>query len=91
MHKNYTFSIGKGTKYANVRCFFVVDEIEKKELKALYCPAEDMISDHRTKPTQGELFVRQRNMIQGVSPQDTNMCRAWHERVLRKYDIWDSE
>ena len=74
--KNYPFSIGKGTNNVNVRCFFVVDKIEKKELKALCCPTECMIADNSTKPMQGGLFVRQRSVIQGVSPQDIKICEA---------------
>ena len=30
--KNHKFSLGKGSKHVNVRCFFVVDELEKKEV-----------------------------------------------------------
>ena len=30
--KNHPFSLGKGSKHANVRCFFVVDKLEKKEV-----------------------------------------------------------
>ena len=70
---NYHFSTGKGTKYINVRYFFVVDKIEKKELKVLHCPTEHMIADYKNKQTQGRLFVRPRNIIQGVSPQDIKM------------------
>ena len=31
--KNFTFSTGKGSKHMHVRFFFVVDEIEKKEVR----------------------------------------------------------
>ena len=35
LHKNYQFSIGKGVRHINVRYFFVVDKVEKKELNSL--------------------------------------------------------
>ena len=57
----------------------------------VYYPTKDMIADYSTKPTQGVLFVRQRNMIQGVSPQDTKMHKPSYERVMRKHDLWDRE
>ena len=56
----------------------------------LHCPTEHTIADYSTKPTQGGLFVNQRNVIQGVSPQDTKIYEAWNERIMRKHDLWDS-
>ena len=50
LHKNYPFSIGKGTKHVNVRYFFVVDKMEKKEVKVVYCPTEKMVADYSSKP-----------------------------------------
>ena len=91
LRKNYPFSIGKVTKYINTRCSFIVDEAEKKESKVANCPTEDVIAHYSTKPTQGGLFVLQRNMIQVITPKDFKMNKAWHERVLRKYDLWEDE
>ena len=90
-HKKCPLSIGKGTNHVNVRCFFVGDKIEKKELNALHCPTEDMIAEYSTKPTQVGLFVNQGNMIRRVSPENTKMNKSWYERVLSKYDILDSK
>ena len=57
LHNNFPFSICKGIKHANVRCFFVVDRIEKKDFKLACCPNENMIVDYSTKPTKVSLFM----------------------------------
>ena len=88
-HKNYPFSIGKGTKHIHVRYFFMVHKIDKKEVKVAYFPTEKMIADCSSKPTQGSLFVYQRNMIQGVDEKDISLHKRWHTRALEKYELWD--
>ena len=37
----------------DMRCYFVVDEINNKEVKITYCPEEKMISDFSSKLIQG--------------------------------------
>ena len=69
-HKNYPLSIGKVTKHAHVRFFFVVEQIEKKEAKVECCPTEKMIADYNSKYTQVSLFFYKRNVIQGVDEKD---------------------
>ena len=88
-HENYPFSIGKGTKHAHVRCFFVVEKIEKKELKVACCPTDKMIADYRSKPTRGSLLVYQRNVIQGVDEKHVPLCERWCKRFLEKCELWD--
>lgn len=71
-NKSTIFSAEKGkpsssrTKHINVRYFFVRDRIDKKEVKLVYLPTEEMISDFFTKPLQGSLFLRLRDKILGV-------------------------
>ena len=57
VHNNYPFSIGKGSKHENARCFFVVHRTKKKDFKLVCCPTENRIADYSTKPTQGSLFA----------------------------------
>ena len=40
----------------NVRCFFVVDELEKKEVKIVHCPTDKMVANFSYKPLQGSLL-----------------------------------
>ena len=49
------------------------------------------MADYSSKPAQGELFAKQRNIIQGITAEDFPMHKAWYERTLRKYDLWDEE
>ena len=70
LHKNYHFSIGKGSKYINARCFFAVDKMEKKEVKIDFFPTDHMTTDYSAKPTQGYLFPCQRNVALGEKKED---------------------
>ena len=50
-----------------------------------------MVADYSSKPIQGSLFIRKRDMIQGIKTKDFGVYKSWYERVLRKYDLWDRE
>ena len=58
LEKNGRQSSGKRTRHMNIRYFFITDRVKKKEMTIEYCPAEEMIGDHFTKPLQGALFQR---------------------------------
>ena len=60
-------------------------------MKTKNCPTEEMVVDYVSKPTQGGLFVKQRNAIQGIEINNFDMCKSWYERVLRKHELWDNE
>ena len=75
----------------HVRYFFVVDKVANKELRIIYCPTEKMIADYSTKPTQGALFVYQRNTILGIKDEEFEMHKGWYRRKLKEYDLWDDE
>ena len=53
------------------------------------CPVEHMLEDFRTKPTQGSLFIRQRNTLQGADEKDFLIRKAWCRRVMERHDLWD--
>ena len=91
MHENYPCSIHKGSKHVNVRYFFVVDKTRKKELKVEHFPTADMLRDYSSKPSQGRLFVKQWNLIQGVKEEYFKVYKGWFCRVLEKYGLWDDE
>ena len=88
-HKNYPFSIGKGSKDINVRCFFAVDKMEKKEVKIENFPTDHMTTDYSAKLTQGYLFPCQRNVTLGEKKEDFSEFKLWHRDFLKKYDLWD--
>jgi hypothetical protein len=68
MEKNGKASSSERTKHINIRYYFVMDRINKKELTMEWCPTGDMIGDYMTQPTQGALFQKFRDQIMGVVP-----------------------
>ena len=65
LEKNGKKSSSKRTRAINIRYFFVTDAIEKGLLTVEHCPTGDMIADYMTKPLQGQLFEKFRNLIMG--------------------------
>ena len=69
LEKNGKASSGKRTKHLNMRYFFVTDRIANRELSVEWCPTGDMTGDFLTKPLQGALFTRFRDLMMGVVAQ----------------------
>ena len=76
LQKNYLYSTRKGTKHIHVCYYFVVNKINNKEVKIIYCPTEKMIADFSSKPIQGLIFKQQRNTIMGLKEEDFEMYKA---------------
>jgi hypothetical protein len=77
LEKNGKASSGKRTKHINIlRYFFVTDRIRAKELSVEWCPTGDMIGDFMTKPLQGALFQRFRELLMGVHPLESDQTKA---------------
>ena len=71
LQKNGKKSSSKRTRALNICYFFLTDQIEKGNMAIEYCPTEDMIGDFMTKPLQGKLFLKFKNLIMGyASPED---------------------
>ena len=68
LERNGKASSSKRTKHINVRYFFVTDRISKGEVRVEWCPTKDMIADFMTKPLQGSLFKKFRDLIMGALP-----------------------
>ena len=64
--KNGKSSSSKRTKHINIRYFFITDRVANGELSIEWCPTGDMVGDYMTKPLQGALFKKFRDMIMGV-------------------------
>ena len=58
-------SSSKRTRALNIRYFFLPDQIERGNLKVVYCPTGAMIADYMSKPLQGKLFQEFRADIMG--------------------------
>ena len=68
MLKNGRNSCTGNSRHINIRYFFVKDRIDKGELRVEYCPSSIMLADFFTKPLQGQLFKKFRDVIMGYAP-----------------------
>jgi hypothetical protein len=69
LETNGRASSSKRTKHINMRFYFVKDRIDSGEVYVVHCPASDMIADFFTKPLQGALFIKFRNLIMGIKDE----------------------
>jgi hypothetical protein len=69
LEKNGKASSSKRTKHINIRYLFVTDIIQSGKLSVEWCPMADMVGDFWTKPSQGSLFRKHRDLIVGVEPK----------------------
>jgi len=53
LEKNGRESSGKRTRHMNIKYFFIKDRVDKGEITIKFCPTEEMVADHFTKPLQG--------------------------------------
>jgi hypothetical protein len=68
IEKNGRQSCGEKSRHINIRYFFIKDILKQEEIELLHCPTERMIVDFYTKPLQGALFRKLRDIIMGISP-----------------------
>jgi hypothetical protein len=68
LQKNGKMSSGKRTKHIAIRYFFVTDRIKAGEISPKWCPTGEMIADFLTKPLQGVMFCKFRDLLMGVVP-----------------------
>jgi hypothetical protein len=66
LERNGKASSSKRTKHINVRYFFITDRISKGEVRVEWCSTNDMIADFMTKPLQGSVFTKFRDLIMGL-------------------------
>ena len=53
------------SRHIDIKFFWVKDRVNKKEVEIKYCPTTLMLGDYFTKPLQGSLFRRFRDVIMG--------------------------
>jgi hypothetical protein len=90
LQKNYPFSVKKGSKHIHVKYFLVTDKIERKELKVIHCPTDEMTADFNTKPLQGSKFVQFRNLLQGICVDDYDLYKRKYKETLETFDLFDA-
>ena len=53
------------SRHVDIKYFWVKDRVDKKEMQIKYCPTTLMLADYFTKPLQGNVFRRFREVIMG--------------------------
>ena len=66
---------GKATMHIAIWWFFITDMIKQGEIVIKDCPSKDMWGAVVTKPLQGGLYTKFRNLIQGVQTKDFKSTR----------------
>jgi hypothetical protein len=68
MERNGRSSAGHKSRHINIRYFFIKDRIAKGEINLVHCAATGiMVADFLTKPLQGHLFAKFRDIIMGIT------------------------
>ena len=67
LEENGRESSGQNTRHINIRYFFIKDRVANGDIVLLHCPTLDMIADFFTKPLQGKLFKRFRDVVMGIT------------------------
>jgi len=68
LERNGRSSSTKRTKHIEIRYYYVADHIAKGDLLVVWCPTDKMIADFLTKPLQGEVFQKFRDVLMGAVP-----------------------
>ena len=71
LESNMLQSYGEKSRYIDITLFFIKDVLKRENIELKHCPTERMIADFFTKPLQGGLFKKLRDMIMGQTPYPT--------------------
>jgi hypothetical protein len=83
LERNGKMSSSKCTKHINVRYFFITDRISKGEVQVEWCPTTEMIADFMSKPLQGSVFKKFRDLIMGLLPMKEAMQLITRDKVRK--------
>ena len=79
LEKNGRASAGKRSRHMNIRYFFVKDQLAQERITVRHCPTLAMLADFFTKPLQGALFRRFRDVVLGYKHIDSLTSDALFE------------
>ena len=65
MLKNGRISCTGNSRYIHIRYFFIKDRVDKTEVKLEHCLSLDMLAGFCTKPLQGKLFFKFKEVLMG--------------------------
>ena len=81
MEENGKSSCSKRSRHLNIKYFHVTDAVKRKEVEVVCCPTDLMLANFFTKPLQGNLFRKFREVVLGHV----------HIRSLFQYDVSSSK
>ena len=67
MEKNGRQSAGQRSRHIDIRYFFIKDRIKSGDINLIYCPTDEMVADFFTKPLQGYVFIKFRDIVMGIT------------------------
>ena len=71
LEKNGRLSAGPKSRHIDIRYFWMKDRIKTENITIRHCPTLQMVADFFTKPLQGSLFRKFRDVIMGDKRMDT--------------------
>jgi hypothetical protein len=71
LEKNGRTSAGPKSRHINIRYFWLKDRLKSENITVRHCPTLQMLADFFTKPLQGNLFRRFRDVVLGRCHTDT--------------------
>jgi Reverse transcriptase (RNA-dependent DNA polymerase) len=71
LERNSRASAGKQSRHINIRYFFMKDRIKSDDINLRHCPTTAMLADFLTKPLQGSLFRKFRDVMLGYQHTNT--------------------
>jgi hypothetical protein len=71
LEKNGRLSAGQRSRHIDIRFFWIKDRVLSDGLTIRHCPTLQMLGDFFTKPLQGVLFRKFRNVLLGYTHSDT--------------------
>ena len=84
LEKNGRMSAGQKSQHINIRYFWIKDQVEANKIEIQHCRTLEVLADFFTKPLQGHLFRRFRDVILGhchIDTLSTNAALPPEERV----------
>ncbi len=65
LERNGRASCGQKSRHIDIRSIFLKDRINAEKIEIVYCPTEQMLADFFTKPLQGSLFRKFKQVLMG--------------------------
>ena len=87
LERNGRRSSGKRTRHINNRYFMITDRIAQKEMRVEYCNTTQMVGDLFTKPLQGSLFRRLRDIVLNVQPRLDSIAANESQECVETSDV----